>query len=325
MSNSTGNGLQSIGELISAQKPGYSLDQRFYTDPAIYELELERIIYRNWLIVGHQSELPNVGDYKVFTAGHESAIVVRGVDREIRAFANVCRHRGSRVCLEQKGNAGKFTCPYHGWMYDIDGSLRAARDMPSEFDSAAHGLKPLSFDLIQGLMLVSFSSAPPSTENCKADLREVLAMFDFENLKIAANKKYAIPANWKLSLENYQECYHCATAHPEYARMHTLMLDDKKRERVQSHMKDQLRACGIVDTYIDRIDTSTRPEHIGYSYSRTALFEGYSTGSKDGEPVAPLLGQLKGYDGGASDISLGPCSYLLAYSDHVVCFVFTTG
>ena len=148
-------------------------------------------------------------------------------------------------------------------------------------------------------------------------------MFDFPNLKVAAHKAYDIPANWKLSIENYQECYHCATAHPDYARMHTLMLDRKKRERVQEHMLSKMEACGLRDIDIDYIDTAARPGEIGFGYSRTAMFDGYLTGSRDGKPVAPLLGDLKDYDGGASDFSFGAFSFLLAYSDHVVCYVFT--
>ncbi|MFT5501682.1 MAG: phenylpropionate dioxygenase-like ring-hydroxylating dioxygenase large terminal subunit, partial [Woeseiaceae bacterium] len=130
-------------------------------------------------------------------------------------------------------------------------------------------------------------------------------------------------ANWKLAVENYQECYHCASAHPDYAKMHTLMLDSKKRDRVQKHMLDKMPACGLRDMLIDRIDMRARPGEQGYGYSRSALFEGYKTGSRDGEPVAPLLGQLTDFDGGASDLTVGHCSFLLAYSDHVVAYVFT--
>jgi phenylpropionate dioxygenase-like ring-hydroxylating dioxygenase large terminal subunit len=317
------NGHTDIDELIAAQKPGYSLHQRFYVDPEIYELELERIINRNWILAGHQSQLPKPGDFKVMKIGRESAIIVRGQDGTIRAFANVCRHRGSLVCLEAHGNTRKFTCPYHGWVYDTDGKLVGARDMPEDFDWDAHGLNRVSCAVIHGLVFISLSDKPPSLDNCKAELAEPMAMFDFENLKVAAYKEYVIPANWKLSIENYQECYHCATAHPDYARMHTLMLDRKKRERVQGHMKERMEACGLKEVYIDRIDTAARPGEIGYGYSRTALFDGYKTGSRDGEPVAPLLGKLTGYDGGASDFSFGGFSFLLAYSDHVVAYVFT--
>ena len=80
-------------ELIASQKPGFALDQRFYTDPLVYELEIERVIARNWIMAGHQSELPEPGDFKVFNLANESAIVVRGNNGELKAFSNVCRHR----------------------------------------------------------------------------------------------------------------------------------------------------------------------------------------------------------------------------------------
>ncbi len=317
------NKKASLEDLIASQKPGYSLDQRFYADDAVYELEIERVVNRNWILAGHVSELAKPGDFKVFEVALESAVIVHGKDGTIKAFANVCRHRGSRVCLAPTGNAKKFICPYHGWTYDTDGSLIAARNMNSDFDFGSHGLKSVSLEIIHGFLLVCFSDFPPSLENCRKDLEEPMALFDTVNLKVVAHKDYAIPANYKLSIENYLECYHCATAHPDYARMHTLMLDDKKRARVQKHMLDKMSACGLRRIEIAFSENRARPGEMGYAYSRSALFEGFVTGSKDGSPVAPLLGELSDYDGGASDFTLGAFSFMLAYSDHVVAYVFT--
>ena len=286
-----------VRELIACQKPGWSLEQRFYTDPEIYELEIDQIVMRNWIFAGHQSELAEPGDFKVINVANESAILVKGEDGGIRAFANVCRHRGSLVCLEDSGNTRKFTCPYHGWVFDTAGNLVGTRDMPDDFRREDFGLHAVSLDIVHGLMFIAFSDDPPSLEAAKRDLTEPMAMFDFENLKVAATKVYPIAANWKLSIENYQECYHCAPAHPEYAKMHTLMLDDKKIDRVQQHMKDKWEACGIRDIHYDFTDTEAPAGQQGYAYSRTAMFEGYKTGSKDGGPIAPLLGELKDYDG----------------------------
>jgi Rieske 2Fe-2S family protein len=310
-----------IADLIASHKPGYALDQRFYTDPEIYELELERVIGRNWILAGHQSELREPGDFKVLNIAKESAIIVRGSDGHLKAFANVCRHRGSLVCLETEGHADKFRCPYHGWMYDIDGNLTAARSMAGDFDKSGHGLNPVSLDTIHGLVFICFSDDPPGLESAKRDLAEPMAIFDFENLKLAAHKFYDIPANWKLSIENYQECYHCATAHPEYAQRHTLMVDWRKRDRLQTNMLEKMEACGIRNIEIDRIDKNAPPGEIGYGYSRTAMFDGYASGSKDGKPLAPLLGNITDFDGGASDFAFGAFSFLLAYSDHVVAYV----
>lgn len=312
-----------IRELIACQKPGWSLEQRFYTDPEIYRLELEYVTMRNWTLAGHESQLPMVGDFKVFSMANESAIIVRGRDEKLRAFANVCRHRGSVVCLVKEGNTRKFECPYHGWIYDTEGNLKAARNMPDTFDKSGFGLHPVRVEVVHGLIFVCFSNDPPSLDSARRDLAEPMAMFDFENLKVAAHKTYPIAANWKLAIENYQECYHCAAAHPEYAKMHTLMLDPAKRDRVQKHMLERMEVCGLKNIEIDHIDSRAPQGQQGYGYSRTALFEGYKTGSKDGEPVAPLLGNLKDYDGGASDLTIGHCSFFLAYSDYVAAYVFT--
>ena len=311
-----------VAELIRNQQPGTPLTQPFYTDPAVYELELERIVTKCWYLAGHVSQIPESGDFFVTRMANESAIVVRGSDGHVKAFANVCRHRGSLVCLEEKGSTRKFECPYHGWMYDIDGKLTAARAMPDDFDRARHGLLPVSLEILGGLIFIAFSDHPPSLAGAKRDLEEPFRMFGFESLKVAAKKVYDIPANWKLAVENYQECYHCATAHPDYARMHTLMLERSRRERLQDKMRKRFPACGLREIEIDYVDTHARPGELGYGYSRTAMFEGYKTGSRDGEPVAPLLGELKDYDCGASDFTFGPFSFLLAYSDHVVGYVF---
>jgi Rieske 2Fe-2S family protein len=315
--------MRSIERLIANQRPGYSLDQRFYTDPTVYELELERIIYQNWIFAGHVSQFAEPGDFRVLNVAGESAIIVRSQDGELNGFANVCRHRGSLVCLDDNGNTDKFSCPYHGWMYDLDGKLIAARDMPDNFDKESRSLKRVSVDVVHGLVFVCFTDKPLSLESCRRDLAEPMAMFDFENLKVAAQKTYDIPANWKLSIENYQECYHCATAHPEYARMHTLMLGEDRRARVQKHMEERMAACGVRDISIDFTDAAAPPGEMGYAYSRTALFEKYKTGSKDGSPVAPLLGAFTDYDHGGSDFNFGPFSFMLAYSDHIVAYVFT--
>jgi Rieske 2Fe-2S family protein len=314
---------KTLDELIASHKPGHALDQPFYTDPEIYDLEIERVVTQNWILVGHQSELPEPGDFKVFNVANESAIIVRGSDGELKAFANVCRHRGSLVCLVSEGKTNKFSCPYHGWTYDIDGNLIAARSMIGDFDKSDYSLNKVSLEVIHGLVLICFSDSPPGVESARRDLAEPMAIFDFENLKVAAHKSYDIDANWKLAIENYQECYHCATAHPEYALMHTLMVDNRKRAPLQTHMLDKMEACGIKEIDIDKIDLNAPPGEMGYGYSRTALFEGYLTGSKDGKPVAPLLGNISDYDGGGSDFVFGGFSFLLVYSDHAVAYVFT--
>jgi len=314
---------RSIQDLINSHQPGWALERRFYTDPAMYALELESILFKNWFMAGHESQIPNNGDFIVARMDKESAIVVRGSDGRLRAFANVCRHRGSLVCLNDAGSVSKFVCPYHGWTYDINGNLSAARSMPEDFDKSGHGLNPVSLDVIGGLIFICFSDDPPSLDATRHDLAGPMMMFGFDNLKVAAKKTYPIAANWKLAIENYQECYHCASAHPDYAKLHTLMLDPLKRDRIQDKMLGRLETCGLNDIEVYSLDCDVPAGGSAYSYSRTALFEGYKTGSRDGEALAPLLGNLTDFDGGASDWVFGPFTYMLSYSDHHVVYVFT--
>lgn len=311
-----------LAALLAGHRPGFSLAAGFYTDPDVYALELERVVYRNWILAGHVSEWRAPGDYRSVAAAAESAVVLRGADGELRAFANVCRHRGSRVCLEEAGRADALICPYHGWRYALDGELTHAREMPEDFDRTPYGLRPLPLALVHGLVFVAFAEAPPLSAAREA-LEEPMRWFGFDSLQVAARRRYAIPANWKLAIENYQECYHCAPAHPEYAARHTLMLGPTRRARVQAGMRARFAGAGLRELDVDRIDTRAPAGQMGFGYGRTAMFDGYLTGSRDGKPVAPLLGELGDYDGGASDFSFGGCNFLLAYSDHVVAYAFT--
>src|SRR5258708_8839806 len=115
------------------ERNGFTLEQRFYVDPGIFRRDVEQLLMRHWLCAGHESSVPNPGDYFLFDLAEESVIVVRGQDRQVRAFANVCRHRGSRICAAPSGTAKNFVCPYHAWTYGLDGTLLAARHMPTGF------------------------------------------------------------------------------------------------------------------------------------------------------------------------------------------------
>ena len=128
---------------IETHEPGHSLARAFYTSPSIYEKDLDRVWGQNWIWAGHASQVPESGDYFLFEIGPESVIVVRGRTGAIHAHMNVCRHRGSRVCLEHSGNTGSFTCPYHAWTYNLDGTLFSARLMDAGIDRAGLGLKPV--------------------------------------------------------------------------------------------------------------------------------------------------------------------------------------
>lgn len=314
---------RSIDELIEDYRPAWSLERAFYTRPDIYQREIERIFLHHWILAGHVSQIPNVGDFMRFDLADESAIIVRGSNGNVHALINVCRHRGSRVCTEAQGSVSRFTCPYHAWTYDIDGRLIAASEMRKGFTKDGLDLRRANVAVLGGMIFISFADEPPSLEGATRDLAEPFRVFGFANLKVAHQETYAIVANWKLAVENYQECYHCVPAHPEYAARHTLTLHRKRREELQERMRRNLHVCGLPDLEIDLQHTYAKAGEECYAYSRTALYESFKSGGRTGQPLAPLLGELIDYDGGASDFTVGPVSYFLAYSDYVVAYVFT--
>ena len=316
--------MNSIKQLIKQQPEDWSLRQEFYKQADIYEREINKIYMDSWLFIGHDSEIPNKGDYFVYNLLSESVIVVRGQDHQIHGYMNVCRHRGSRICLENRGNMKRFTCPYHAWTYNLDGSLMTAKELDNGVKKEELGLHKCQVAVVEGLILLNFSDQPSSLDDLKDELTEPMKMFGFKDLKIAAHKNYPIDANWKLAVENYNECYHCAPAHPEYSQSHSQMLADEKRyDQAQQKMLASLSVCGMKNIEINVGYTNQISGQEQYAYWRYALFDGYVTGSKNGEPIAPLIGDIKQFNSGASDFSIGPVSFLLAYCDHVVSYVFT--
>ena len=173
--------------------------------------------------------------------------------------------------------------------------------------------------------MINFSDNPISLAMMKQELSEPMQMFGMKDLKIAAHRNYPIEANWKLTVENYNECYHCAPAHPEYAKSHSLKYDESSKEyqSAQKPMIDSLAKCGMKDYEISADYENQIESQEQYAYARYALFGEYITGSEDGKALAPLIGEITEYNPGASDFTLGPVSFLLAYSDHVVAYVFT--
>ena len=154
--------MEKLEQLINNQIKDWSLDQKFYKDEEIFNLEIENIYMNSWLLAGHESQIPNAGDYFLFNLLTESVIIIRGKDGLIRAFMNVCRHRGSHVCLESKGNVKRLTCPYHAWTYNLEGDLVAAKNLSTDIDKKNLGLHDCSIDVIEGLIMINFSDHPKS-------------------------------------------------------------------------------------------------------------------------------------------------------------------
>lgn len=187
----------------------------FYTSRDWYEKDLDKIFYKQWLFVGHGTQLVNTGDFITYSVGTESVIITRQKDGSLKAYHNICRHRGTRVCNEETGNVKRsFVCPYHAWSYGLDGKLIGAPKMPNDFDKSEYGLKQVWVEEFFTLIFVNFSAERP--EPVAERFNDVdLSQWKTQDSKVIADVTYDIEANWKLVSENFIECYHCTLVHPE--------------------------------------------------------------------------------------------------------------
>ena len=148
-----------LREVIARQRPGWSLEQPFYTSPEIYDFERRGWLAEQWYILGHCSEVPDPGSFMVRNLLGESLIIVRGTDGVLRGFYNVCRHRGSRIC-DHDGRATTLVCPYHAWSYRLDGSVRSAPAISEDIDLGQLGLRAVPVREIGGVVIGSLHADP---------------------------------------------------------------------------------------------------------------------------------------------------------------------
>jgi len=310
-----------ISELASNYEPGFSLEQEFYKNPELYKKELKEIFHKHWILAGHTSQIPNSGDFFLFEFANESIIITRSKDGNVKAHLNVCRHRGSHVCLKEKGNTKAFTCAYHAWSYDLDGNLIGARMMNNDFDASEYGLHQAHVNLFGGLIFISLADEPPSMDALHNDLSDVIDQLGFNHMKLAKQKTYTIRSNWKLAVENYQECYHCAPSHKEFAKIHAMAQNPDKYEKQKEAFLNEKRSAIRTKPssfYFDK----AKPGQEGYQYDRNPLLSGKKSGSLGGKPVAPLLGILEKHEEAASELMIGPVTYFLIYDDHMLGYRF---
>jgi phenylpropionate dioxygenase-like ring-hydroxylating dioxygenase large terminal subunit len=308
---------------LNGWRSGHGLPGTVYRDAALYEQEIQRIFFRAWTYVGHQSQIPQRGDYFLFEIAGESLIIARAADRQINAMLNVCRHRGSRLCDRATGHEARFVCRYHGWTYGLDGTLRAASQTPEGFDRSQHGLRRVQCRVFAGLIFINFDAEAAPIEVLTELMAAPLAPYQLERCKVAHRQNYPIASNWKLAVENYCECYHCAPAHPEYSVGHGRAIPRPEYESLLQEVMARAPAAGLTQHHVRRMWLDAPAFGADCSFERYPLLRGHRTGSRDGSPLAPLLGTLSGYDGGATDFQLGPTTFGLAYCDHVVLYRFT--
>jgi len=207
-----------------------TLPSSWYFAEDIYALERERIFCREWLCVAREEELPSPGDHRVLDVVGESILLLRNRQGALRAFYNVCRHRGARLCrTEGSGPPGlavqggvvagrTILCPYHQWSYDLDGHLVAAPHMGNVpgFEKSSVNLYPVGVECWGGFVFVNLTPGEaPSLATRLGGIPERISRYPLADLRIGHTLRYSVAANWKAICENYNECYHCGGVHPE--------------------------------------------------------------------------------------------------------------
>lgn len=194
-----------------------TLPARYYTDPEIFRKEIERFYFGRWICAGRDSAIPNPGDYFLCELAEESVIVTRDVAGDVRAFYNVCRHRGTRLCEAHEGSLPnrRITCPYHAWSYGLDGALLGAphAERPG-FSRADYPLHSVHAEVWEGNVFLHFGSPRESVAELLAPVARKFANWRMSELRMQRRMIYDVKANWKLIVLNYNECLHCPFVHP---------------------------------------------------------------------------------------------------------------
>jgi len=209
----------SVGSTAPGRKKYFTLLPReFYLDEEIFRQERDKFLLKHWHFAAHVSEIPKAGDYVVVELLGESIIVIRGRDGGVSALNNVCRHRGHSICVEPKGNKRRLTCPYHAWTYDHHGALVAAPSLNDGdyIDFADWSLKKVHVEIWQGCIFIALREPAEKALGARLDaVAPQMLPLEMEHMKQVAVSTKLMNANWKILVENYHECYHCAGNHPE--------------------------------------------------------------------------------------------------------------
>lgn len=318
-----------IRALLARRKPDHSLEAPFYLDPSIFDLDIEFIFSKHWLYVASEPSIPEAGDYVTVEIGKTSVLIVRDDDMKISAFHNVCRHRGSRLCQSQQGAVGNLVCPYHQWTYNLQGKLMFAEHMGEQFDVTQHNLKPVHLRNIGGLLFICLAENPPADiDDMARAMTPYIAPHRLADSKIAKQIDIIEDCNWKLTMENNRECYHCRANHPEL----TVSLfeygfgyqpkpeDCEDLEKYQATLKQrhaQWEALGLPSREMEHLDDCI----TGYRTERLPLDRAGESQTMNGEVASKkLLGDFKDAALGGLSFWTQPNSWHHFMSDHIITF-----
>jgi phenylpropionate dioxygenase-like ring-hydroxylating dioxygenase large terminal subunit len=328
--------------IIRGWRENTTIPAEYYLDEKHYANDEQFLAEHMWFMVDHESRIAKPGDYFVFEYGRgDSVIVLRDNANAMKAYHNVCRHRGSRLCkhdedvtpndprlsvkqLGSSGNSQVFRCPYHAWTYDLAGRLISAPNgMPADFDMAQNGLHPCHLRTVEGLIFVNLAQGePPAFDAFVRNFAGVAKDYGTAQMKIATRIAYPTKANWKLALENFQECYHCGPAHKSLVTAHPFWDGTITPDR-RTRLEQQL------DRYAPPPVAPANPPAQGMAGGTRSRFGGgvlnvgFATGSVDGKPVAPLLPNFKEYSHRSRITNTGfMTSNLQCYDDYIAAVRF---
>ncbi|VVP24058.1 3-phenylpropionate/cinnamic acid dioxygenase subunit alpha [Pseudomonas fluorescens] len=208
--------VKSLPDSATARIPGHGMPGALFGRQDIFEKDIDIFFTRHWILVGVTADVPEPGDVSTIDIGKSSIILVRDDDEQVRAFRNVCRHRGARLKTAGKSTVGMLVCPYHQWTYDLDGSLKHAAHMGKDFDPKCKSLIPVHTRIVGTHVFVCLGEQPPEDiAHLEATMMPRLAPYDLTYTRIAHEADIIENGNWKLVIENNRECYHCSATHPE--------------------------------------------------------------------------------------------------------------
>ncbi len=204
---------------MTAESPVRALDARYYTDPAVFARETRELLAQTWQFACHESEIPNPGDYTTFEIAGEGLFAIRGRDDRVRAFYNVCQHRAHQL-VQGAGTTRVVVCPYHAWTYELTGALRSGPNIKSVsgFDKSSVCLTEVRVEDFHGFLFVNLDADAAPMDEWYPGVRSEIAEFvpQIQSLNVLDWVEIPENCNWKVSVENYSECYHCSLNHPTF-------------------------------------------------------------------------------------------------------------
>lgn len=321
-----------LQSLIAGRRPGHSLDAAFYTADDVFAADLELIFGRHWIQVGVEPDVPEPGDAFTVDIGPWSVLIIRDDDMKISAFHNVCRHRGARLVDTEKATVGNLVCRYHQWTYGLDGQLLFAEHMGKAFDKSCHGLKPVHLRSLAGLLFICLAEDPPADfDDVARVMTPYLAPHDIAGCKVVHQSDLIEKGNWKLTMENNRECYHCAGNHPELTIPlfaygfgfspeevdATELLQAQRYDRMVCDLGARWEADGLPSRVVEHLDDMV----TGFRTQRLPIDGSGQSQTLDTKVACRrLLGNLTDPQLGGLSFWTQPNSWHHFMSDHIVTF-----